>query len=493
MKGIMELSFELDKVLQSLKDYRRDLARTPASKLDLLAEENQIQQIANAVARELVREVLCHADVQQPEVTINGVHWGNRREVEKTYTTKFGDVRVSRGVYSKSGGGPVMVPLELRLGMVEGSYTPAVARVVTRARASMPVVEAEELLKEAGVAMLSSSTLHRLPKTIAARYETMREQINEQLRQAEVVPSEAVTVQVGLDGVMVPQDGEMAEARGRKTQSPKAPRHENRYGPVDAQGPANDDGLEGRAWHEGSVGTIAYFDKDGEHLRTIYLARMPEAKMATLTDELEQELTNVLEQRPELDVCFASDGDRHQWQVLEGMALRKPRTAIGTVMFLLDFFHGAEYLTEAAELIHGVDTPDSHATGAEWRELLKRAEDGVDRILQSLRYHRNNLPKGKKRKRMKEIIEYFVTNKNAERLNYVQAQAANKPIGTGITEAAAKTVVNVPMKRAGARFQQHGGQTVMLFRAAILSDRFELLSTLLERSYTAQIRLRDAA
>jgi hypothetical protein len=56
-------------------------------------------------------------------------------------------------------------------------------------------------------------------------------------------------------------------------------------------------------------------------------------------------------------------------------------------------------------------------------------------------------------------------------------------------EAAAKTVVNVRMKRAGARFSQHGGQTVMLFRTAILSGRFDRLSSCLERTYVTRVKV----
>lgn len=489
----MEPSVELNRAIQLMEDFRRDLRRTAPASVDLLEQERRAQEVVNGIGRALMSEVFTHADVTAPEVIVNGVRWGNRREVATTYTTKFGDCRVPRGVYQRSGGGPVMVPLEVRLGIVEGRYTPGVARVLTRARASLPAVEAEALLKEAGVATVSSSTLHRLPKVIAARYETMRQQINEQLRAAEVVPDEAVTAQVALDGVMVPQDGENAQPRGRKTDSPKAPRHETRYGPVNAHGPANDDGQDGRAWHEGSVGTIAFFNKDGERLRTVYLARMPETKMGTLTDDLEQELSHILAQRPDLDICFASDGDHHQWEVLEGIALRLPRTAVGLVLYLLDFFHAAEYLTAAAELVHGPDTPDAHVLAARWRETLKLVEDGAEHVLKSLRYHRDQLPKGKKRERMQEIIDYLATNASAGRLDYARAKALCKPIGTGIVEAAAKTVVNVPMKRAGARFEQHGGQTVMTFRAAVLSGRFEELSAALEQSYRATVRVPPAA
>ena len=67
------------------------------------------------------------------------------------------------------------------------------------------------------------------------------------------------------------------------------------------------------------------------------------------------------------------------------------------------------------------------------------------------------------------------------------ALARHYPIGTGVTEAAAKTVVGTRMKRAEARFSQHRGQTVILFRMAVLSERFDALHRELHATYTAAI------
>jgi hypothetical protein len=109
-------------------------------------------------------------------------------------------------------------------------------------------------------------------------------------------------------------------------------------------------------------------------------------------------------------------------------------------------------------------------------------------VLKKLRYHRDELVHATQREQMQSYIDYLADNKRAGRLAYAQALADNKPIGTGVTEAAAKTVVNTRMKRAGARFDQHGGQTIMLFRTAILSERFNRLSLILEATYTAKIK-----
>src|SRR5260370_41561022 len=73
-------------------------------------------------------------------------------------------------------------------------------------------------------------------------------------------------------------------------------------------------------------------------------------------------------------------------------------------------------------------------------------------------------------------------------MEYREGQKRKYPIGTGVTEAAAKPIVGVRMKRAGARFSQHGGQTVMLFRAALLSHRFDALHEELHATYTKRVR-----
>jgi hypothetical protein len=57
---------------------------------------------------------------------------------------------------------------------MEGRYTPKMGRIMTRAIATMPEQEAADFLAELGTAQVSSSTLSRIPRAIAARYETRR-------------------------------------------------------------------------------------------------------------------------------------------------------------------------------------------------------------------------------------------------------------------------------------------------------------------------------
>jgi hypothetical protein len=472
---------------RALREFRRELQAMGPDAIDLLAVERRVQELTNAVGRDLMREAIRHADTQAPEIRINGELWGNRRVLPGTYTTMFGDVDLDRSGYQRSGRGRVAIVVDLRLGIVEGRYTPRAARTLTRAVALMPESEAEQFLAEVGVAMVSVSTLHRVPRAIAARYETCREVIEEAVRARDPIPAQAVTMQASLDGVMVPQDGEYAGARGRKTDSPAPARHEQRYGAPEEEPPADRDQLLGRAWHEGSVGTVAFFDCEGRRLKTTYLARMPEPNKATLVAQLEAEVHSALAERPELNLCLASDGAQAQWDSLDALEQRLPADRSGHTMKLVDLFHVAEYLQLAATAVHPNSEGDAKILEQTWLETLKERDDGPDVVLRALRYQRRKLPKGRRRKNITKAIRYVAKQLRLGRMAYAEAKRRNYPVGTGVTEAAAKTVVGTRIKRAGSRFSQHGGQTIMLFRAAVLSDRFDAIHQELHATYTAQV------
>lgn len=483
----MDDEMQIETAERALADFRREVAAMTADEIDLLAVERRAQEVTNAYGRALMREVLARADASAPEITIDGEDWGNRRATRATYTTVFGDIEMERGTYQRSGRGRVAVPLELRLGIVEGAYTPRIARILTKAVALMPEGEAEDLLDEVGVAKVSKSTLHRVPRAIASRYESRREIIEKALRARDPIPEQATTIQVALDGVMVPQDGEHARPRGRKTDDPDPPRHEQRYGHVGPEPPSWTDGTLGRAWHEAAVGTVAFFDADGNRLKTTYLARMPEPYKATLTAGLEAEMKSVVEERPDINICFASDGAAPQWAALDAMRSRLPASATGHQMSLVDAFHVAEYVQLAANAVGGENSSAAKILAATWREIIRGEEGGVDRVLRAMRARRRKATSRTRRADINRAIEYIRNQHVLGRMRYTEALARNYPVGTGVTEAAAKTVVGTRMKRAGARFSQHGGQTVMLFRTAVLSRRFDALHHELHATYTASI------
>ena len=78
-------------------------------------------------------------------------------------------------------------------------------------------------------------------------------------------------------------------------------------------------------------------------------------------------------------------------------------------------------------------------------------------------------------------LAYF--RRYRHRMRYAQAQAQNLPIGSGVVEAACKTLATARMKRSGMRWRQAGGQAILTLRALHQSVRFERAWKLLSRTY----------
>ena len=53
-------------------------------------------------------------------------------------------------------------------------------------------------------------------------------------------------------------------------------------------------------------------------------------------------------------------------------------------------------------------------------------------------------------------------------MRYAQAKSCNLPIGSGVVEAACKTLATQRMKRSGMRWRHAGGQAILTLRALVL-------------------------
>ena len=473
-----------ERVLRKLRDRLRDLR---LDSLDALRVEEEIREGLDMLGRELMSELFARADVDDQEVKINGVLHGRVDRHRAKIHTSFGVVEVDRSVYRHSRHGPTVAPLDKIVGIVEGFYTPKCAKILCRLSALLVRDDMEAVAHDFGGLGVGSATMHRLPQAVMARYEERRDLVERTVRDRSVVPPGAVTMQIGLDGVMVPQEGEHCRPRGRTTNDdPAPPRHELKYGDATDVGPAANDHSAGRAWHEASVATLTFYDVEGTHLATTYIGRMPEEGKASLATMLEEEALHALASRPDLTPVLASDGAPFQWKLLEAMRRRMPEPAQQNACELLDFFHAAENLQEACDAIDGEGTAAASVRRAGWAETLKAYDDGVVRVLQALRYQRRIATRPFVRKEIDKVIGYLRNNQH--RMAYRQAIARCLPIGTGATEAAAKSLVGVRMKRSGARFSQHGGQTILSLLAAHKSDRFDDLMNVLGSTYKATVK-----
>jgi len=76
-------------------------------------------------------------------------------------------------------------------------------------------------------------------------------------------------------------------------------------------------------------------------------------------------------------------------------------------------------------------------------------------------------------------------------MDYAGAALRGLPIGSGVVEAACKTLATQRLKRSGMRWRQDGGQAILTLRGWVQSHRFKHAWQLLSATYRADIALPD--
>jgi hypothetical protein len=348
--------------------------------------------------------------------------------------------------------------LELRAGIIEGAWTPLAAKQATWVVAHLTPQEGEELFDLLGNMTPSKSTLDRLPKALHGQWEAQRPRFEATLRNQEAIPPEAVTMAVSLDGVMAPmKDGQRHAKRTQARAQGKAP-----------SGPAG--------YQEVGCATVSYYDRHGERLCTRRMARMPETNKATLKKQLTAEVMGALIQRPDLQVVKVADGAPDNWSYL-GETL-----PLGVEV--LDFYHAAEHLGAALAAAYGEGTPTYQERVETLRVVLRDEPHGVDKVMGALGRLRTRYPR---RQAIHKALAYF--REHRHRMPYADLRAQNLPIGSGVVEAACKTLVSQRLKRSGMRWRHTGGQAILTFRALCQSGRFERAWPLLIKRYQRDVSL----
>lgn len=444
---------------------------------DFQAYESDVRERVMAVERESMALGLKALDVTVRELDIDGRRFHlNPEPSTKTYTCRAGDFSVERHLYGPAEGqGRSLCPLELRAGIVEGTWTPAAAEIMAHGVTVMTPYEAEGLLAKFGGFTPSRSSLDRLPKSLSKVWESNRWDWENILRSQETVQSEAVTVAISLDGIMVPMaDGKRTSKCETALKEGKKPSGPNGY-------------------REAACGTFCAYDADGERLETIYHGRMPESRKPTLHEQLEGEVSSYLQAAPMVAnfVC-QSDGALENWRILNSIvdSLREqevlgPETQVHRIA---DFFHALEHLKTALDLYYKSNTLKSRAVWQELKLKLLEKKNGVDEVIRKLTYFRNRVSKTRSKTRRKKLtreLAYFRTRK--EQMRYAEFVEKGLPIGTGVTEAACKTLVTQRLKRSGMRWAILGGQGVLTLRSLLQSKRWDRGWELLTGSYRPKI------
>ena len=219
---------------------------------------------------------------------------------------------------------------------------------------------------------------------------------------------------------------------------------------------------------------------------------MPEAGQGTLSQQLTDLLSATLNgwEGPVPRLQYVTDGGHHPTEYF-GKVLRKmrhPRTGQELAWeWVIDYYHACLYITKIAEVLFGQHTKASASWAAKMRRWLKDKKSGIHRVLHSAAAHACRLEFTQaEAEAYQEAYQYL--QKRMGYMNYWSCRQRGLAIGSGITEAACKTLFTQRFKQSGMKWSLEGGQVVVDLRVIWIS---KLWSTVFDAYLTQLPQAKD--
>jgi len=387
-------------------------------KESMLSTEESIQESVNALGSSATEIALEHFDTDGSVIEIGAQRWHTKGKQPKKYQSPYGAVSVNRHVYQSSGGGKTYCPMEKNGRIVGGETTPKFAKSLTHKFANGSSKQVREDLLENHGRKVARSYVQKITDYVGGiaqakeeEWEYVTPKLNEKV----------TTVGIGLDGtcMLTCTDG----------------------------------------WREAMTGTISLYSPAGNRLHTIYLGATPEYGKDRFYKRLDREIEHIRSLYPSAHFVGIADGARENWKFLKG----KVSTNI------LDFYHASEYVGKAAPAITGDNIPEAQ----EWTDLrcheLKHDIGAAKQILSSMKAVEGGSLKEKSQENLKASVTYF--ENNHEKMNYAQYLDKNLPIGSGVTEAACKTLIKQRLCASGMKWKEKGASAVIALRSLVLTNQ----------------------
>ena len=218
--------------------------------------------------------------------------------------------------------------------------------------------------------------------------------------------------------------------------------------------------------------TIAVYDRRGRRLATVYLGQMPQAHQLTLSEELTAVLEEVLRdwQLPMPRLVYVTDGGYHPEQYFKDVLAKMPNPhAPGEILIwerVVDYYHACQYITKLAEALFG-PTPQATIWARRMRRWLKEKPKGIHRVLHSAAAIRQLRGLAGHADDYERAYAYLSTR--IDHLRYYESRQKGIPIGSGVTEAACKTIFTQRFKLSGMTWSLEGGAAILTLRVIHLS------------------------
>jgi hypothetical protein len=417
------------------------------------AFERDLQELLREMGRVMVQWVYNHletSDLSQAPDLIRYDHDIYRRRPASPRRdgigTLFGIISLWRIRYEPCDAGiglTCIFPLEQRLGIVVGKASAALVERVGQWTALYTQETVLALLRDEHGVTWSVATLRKVAADLSAALAplTHQAQVDHVLALLQKAhDSKGVhrpVLSAGRDGIFVPL------------------RNDNRY-------------------REAATATVAVLDRSGRRLGTVYLGHMPQAGQTTLSQQLTALLTDVLHawQEPLPRLQYVTDGGHHpnEYFVEVLQTMLHPRTGKQLEwQWVVDYYHACQYVTKIAEVLFGKETQAAASWAAKMRRWLRDKKNGIARVLHSAAAHAWRLEfTPEEQEAYNDAYAYL--QKRQGLMDYWQYRRHGLAIGSGITEAACKTLFTQRFKQSGMKWSLEGGQVVVNLRVIWLSQ-----------------------
>lgn len=412
----------------------------------------QVKEVISALGCRVVRGYLESRDEEVAAVVSGGKRFLNKGKATKEIVTSLGKIGISRNYYQHRSGGNSIFPLDEKLGVKGEILMPDVKEVVLFSCAYNTPEESSRLLEKCSFIKLHATQIKRAITSTGEFIETPGSEIMDNVRQSETPPDSEIMA-CSLDGVNV-----LLNRPGKKKGRPFE-RPSNERPPLSS-------------YKNAMCGSISHYkiaEEKGEkipiRIGSKYIARMPEERYPTFKHEFEKELKAGT---TDLSVVKLVITDAHK--SISGYLKENP--AFEGFQRIIDFYHASEHLSHLAEAILGKASVEAKSWYKKYRNILKNGEQGVSKLIRSAKYYLGSRKYGKTAK--KEILRHLgYFKKHKKYMQYASYAGKGWPIGSGVIEAACKSVVKQRMCRSGQRWSIKGGQGILSLRAIAKSDRWE--------------------
>ena len=375
--------------------------------------EAVILEAVNDLGRSATEEALPRFDTDGSPIQLGAIKWTARSRDRNTYQTPDGPVRLERDVDQTSRGGRIDCPLEPQARIIRDA-SPRFASQLSHKYGQLNARAVQTDLEQNHGRKVATSYIQNVAEWVGG-IAGAKEELWEYERPA--LDAAIGTLVISLDGATIP----MVDSAGDR---------------------------------EAMVGALSRYDSQGERQHTVSLAAAPEYGKAEFKQRMEREIVRLKRQFPEALSLGIADGAATHWAFLEQHTERQ----------LIDFDQATEDVAKIARAAH----PQAKAKREQWQTehgaRLKHQPDAVATLIEEATQlaERRTLSQ-----QVRDDLDSARTDfsNHCHQMDYARYVADGLPIGSGVTEAACKTLVKQRLCASGMRWKNTGAKIVLSLRA----------------------------